>query len=145
MSLTGDFGRLDRLVSGVGDLAVPAFRRKVLAASAPVLGALVRAGFGASMSPAGARWKRLARPRHRSRPNKGGPLYDAGNLREQATGVSVIGDGLLIFVTAPGAVVHQYGGRFIPARPYLPRRTLPASWLAGINLAATQVLRISLR
>ena len=30
MSLTGDFGGLDRLVSGVGDLANPTFRRKVL-------------------------------------------------------------------------------------------------------------------
>ena len=162
MSLTGDFGRLDRLVSAVGDLANPTFRRKVLEAAKPVLVSLIVAEFQMSTGPRGGRWKPLKRPRASGRPNKGGPLYDSGNLREQASNVSVIGSGLYIFVTAPGAALHQYGrkntgqsrderGRFLgaggfPARPYLPKApALPTPWQRGINTAATNVLGVVLR
>ena len=162
MSLTGDFGRLDRLVSGVGDLANPTFRREVLESAKPVISSLFVAEFQLSTGPRGAKWKRLKRPREAGRPNKGGPLYDSGNLREQASNVSVIGSGLYIFVTAPGAALHQYGrkntgqsrderGRFLgaggfPARPYLPKApALPTPWQRGINTAATNVLGVVLR
>ena len=110
----------------------------------------------------GGRWKPLKRPRASGRPNKGGPLYDSGNLREQASNVSVIGSGLHVFVTAPGAALHMYGrkntsqdrgdrGRFkgaggFPARPYLPKApALPTPWQRGINTAATNVLGVVLR
>lgn len=160
--LDGDFARLDRLITGVSDLAAQAFRSKVLEAARPVLGDLVRAEFQLSRGPTGVQWKRLKKPRARGRANKGGPLYASGELREQASSPAVLGDSLVIVVAHPGALVHLYGsrrksgqsrderGRFqslgrIPARPYLPLRALPTPWARGLATAATTALRAELR
>ncbi len=160
--VTGDFGALDRLVRGVGELATARFRGVVLEAAKPVLSALVQAEFQLSTGPRGVKWKRLKYPRARGRANKGGPLYASGELREQASSPVVLGDALVIIVNHPGALVHLYGskgrgagardtrGRFvsagrIPARPYLPLKTLPPRWLAGLNTAASAALRVQLR
>lgn len=155
--LTGDFRGLDRLMAKLQGLGSQGFRSRALRAAAPVLANLVRAGFQLSTGPRGARWRRLAKPRASGRPNKGGPLFDDGKLREQASTVQVIGEGLLIFVAHPGALTHLYGragasggrdtrGRFtahgkIPARPYLPLGALPGPWQRGLNAAATGVLK----
>ncbi len=141
MSLTGDFAALERFTRQVSELADERFRRRVLEAAKPVLTALVQAEFQLSSGPRGARWKPLKRPRARGRPNKGGPLYDSGELREQASTAFVFGDALVVVVTRAGALVHLYGlrGR-VPARPYLPLKTLPPTWRAAFNTAATSVL-----
>lgn len=158
MSLDGDFARLDRLIEGINDLATSAFRQRVLEAARPVLASLVRAEFQLGVGPRGAAWRRLKQPRARGRPNKGGPLYDSGNLRDQASSPAVLGDALLIAIRHPGATVHLYGakgrsgqsrdarGRFqslgrIPARPYLPLNALPTPWARGLATAATTALR----
>lgn len=155
--LTGDFAKLERLVRSVQGLGSADLRARVLGAAAPVLANLVRAEFQLSTGPRGARWRRLKRPRARSRPNKGGPLFDDGKLREQASTVQVVGEGLMIFVTHPGALTHLYGragesggrdarGRFtahgaIPARPYLPLGAMPGPWMRGLNAAATATFK----
>lgn len=161
MSLDGDFARLDRLIAGVNDLAAQAFRRRVLEAARPVVSDLVRAEFQLSRGPTGTAWRRLKQPRPRGRPNKGGPLYDSGDLREQASSPVVLGDALVIAIRHPGALVHLYGrrapsmsrdarGRFrshgkTPARPYLPLRALPTPWARGLATAATTALRAEFR
>lgn len=162
MSLTGDFARLDRIIADVAGLAQQAFRARVLEAARPVLGDLVRAEFQLSSDPRGRAWRRLKKPRARGAPNKGGPLYNSGELREQASSPVVFGDSLVIVVAHPGAVVHLYGskgrgagardarGRFvsagrIPARPYLPLQALPTPWARGLATAATTALRTELR
>lgn len=162
MSLLGDFGKLDRIITGVGDLAQQAFRAKVLGAARVPLAELIRAQFQLSVGPTGKAWRRLKHPRARGRANKGGPLYASGELREQASSPVVLGDSLVIVVNHPGAVVHLYGskgrgagardarGRFvsagrIPARPYLPLKSLPAPWAKGLATAATTALRAELR
>lgn len=162
MSLSGDFARLDRLISGVGDLATSAHRARVLEAARPVLADLVRAEFQLSTGPNGKAWRRLKQPRPRGRANKGGPLYASGELREQASSPVVFGDALVIVVNHPGALVHLYGskgrgsgardarGRFvsagrIPARPYLPLKSLPTPWARGLATAATAAVRAELR
>lgn len=160
--LDGDFAKLDRLISGVNDLAAQAFRARVLEAARPVVSDLVRAEFQLSTDPRGRAWRRLKQPRPRGRANKGGPLYASGELREQASSPVVFGDSLVIVVSHPGALVHLYGskgrgvaragarGRFvsagrIPARPYLPLNALPTSWARGLATAATTALRAELR
>lgn len=162
MSLDGDFAKLDRLIAGVADLATASRRAKVLEAARPVLADLVRAEFQLSTGPNGKAWRRLKKPRARGRPNKGGPLYDSGELREQASSPVVLADALVIVVNRPGALVHLYGsqkksgqnrdtrGRFqslgrIPARPYLPLKALPQPWARGLATAATSAVRAAFR
>lgn len=153
MSLDGDFARLDRVIAGINDLATGAFRQRVLEAARPVLASLVRAEFQLGVGPRGAAWRRLKQPRARGRPNKGGPLYDSGNLREQASSPVVLGDALVIAIRHPGATVHLYGAKGrsgqslgrIPARPYLPLRALPTPWARGLATAATTALRAAVR
>ncbi len=158
MSLTGDFAALDRLMRGVADLGAARFRETVLRRAAPMLSGLVRGGFDRSTAPRGTEWRPLKQARARGRANKGGPLVASGELREQAGNVVVIGEGLLIFVRHPGALTHLYGskgrgaggrdarGRFtsagrIPARPYLPLRSLPAPWARSLATVATSTFR----
>lgn len=142
MSLTGDFARLDRLVTDIAGLATSRWRETVLRRAAPMLSALVRSGFDRSVSPRGTKWKRLRSPRARGRANKGGPLYASGELREQAGNVVVIGEGLVIVVRHPGALVHLYGSKGrTPARPYLPLRSLPAPWATALATVATSAFR----
>lgn len=162
MSLTGDFAKLDRLIAGVADLATASRRAKVLEAARPVLADLVRAEFQLSTGPTGKAWRRLKQPRPRGAPNKGGPLYSSGELREQASSPVVFGDSLVIVVAHPGALTHLYGskgrgsgardarGRFvssgrIPARPYLPLKALPQQWAKGLATAATSAVRAAFR
>lgn len=147
MSLDGDFARLDRLIDGVGDLATSVHRQRVLEAARPALASLVRAEFQLSTGPTGRAWRRLKQPRPRGAPNKGGPLFNSGELREQASSPVVVGDALVIVVNHPGALVHLYGAKGrIPARPYLPLKSpLPTPWARGLATAATTALRAAVR
>lgn len=168
MSLTGDFAGLDRLVNAVGRVADGSLLRDVKAAVAPVIGAHIAKGFDESKKPRGGRWRRLKRARRPGSPNKGGPLYDSGDLRALASRVQVTADGWLIDIPLPYAARHQYGdprstgrgrdaqGRFtgdtlggggIPARPYLPLEAqgLPRVWRLAVEEAATGVWTAAFR
>jgi len=157
--LTGDDAGLARLLRALDAQASGAVGRQILERVAPELSALVRRGFDASRSPRGPRWRKLKRPRRGG--GGGGPLVATGALREEASTVRIESGGLLIDVSAPGALVHLYGsrggsvtqgrdarGRFeavvrgTPARPYLPLApALPRPWQASLNGLATALWR----
>lgn len=142
MSLTGDFARLGRLVDALGAHASGGLPRAILERTAPILANDIRRGFDASRSPQNRQWRRLAQPRRRGRPNRGGPLVDSGELRDLASHVQITRDGFLIDVPRPYAARHLYGGGAVPARPYLPRgQKLPVAWQARLNRAATELWR----
>ena len=160
MSLDGDFARLARLVDAVGHVADGTLVTTIKQRVAPVLGAQIAKGFDDSKKPRGGRWRRLKHARRAGEPNKGGPLYNRGELRELASRVQVTPDGFVINIPLPYAARHLYGdprrtgqgrddqGRFtgdaiggggIPARPYLPLATqgLPRAWRAAVEEVAT--------
>jgi phage gpG-like protein len=164
MSLDGDFARLERLVNAVGRVADGSLLRDVKAAVAPVLSAQIAKGFDESKKPRGGRWRRLKKPRRPGSPNKGGPLYDSGNLRELASHVQVTAEGWLVSIPRPYAARHQYGdptgggqgrdsgGRFtagggIPARQYLPLEAqgLPRVWRLAVEETATSEWRAAFK
>ena len=142
ITLEGDFVRLERLIGALEAHGSGKLRREILERTAPILASDIQRGFDTSRSPQNQRWRRLAIPRHRGRPNRGGPLFDSGDLRELASRVQVTSDGFLIAIPRPYAARHQYGGGAIPARPYLPRgEKLPAAWQSRLNTAATELWR----
>lgn len=142
MSLTGDFAKLERLVDALGAQADGSLQRHILSRTAPILAQDIRRGFDASRSPQGRRWRRLAQPRPSGRPNRGGPLFDSGDLRERATRVQIIATGFLIDIQLPYAGRHLYGGGNVPSRPYLPTgAALPRAWQVRLNTAATDLWR----
>lgn len=142
MTLTGDFARLAHLVDALDAHANGQLTRAILERTAPILAADIRRGFDTSRSPRNAKWRRLKSPRPRGRPNKGGPLYDSGDLRERASAVQIVPGGFLIVVALPYAGRHQYGGAPIPARQYLPLApVLPRAWQTRLNTAATELWR----
>jgi phage gpG-like protein len=145
MSLDGDFAKLERLVNAVGHVADGTLLTKVKQRVAPVLGAQITRGFDDSKKPRGGRWRRLKHPRRAGSPNKGGPLYDSGTLRELASRVQVTADGFLVSIPLPYAARHQYGDPSgggqgaIPARQYLPLggEGLPRVWRLAVAEVAT--------
>ena len=142
ISLTGDFARLARLVDALGAHSRGQLPRAILERTAPILAADIRRGFEASRSPQNRRWRRLAQPRGRGRPNRGGPLVDSGELRDLASNVQITRDGFVISIPRPYAARHLYGKGSVPARPYLPRgEKLPAAWQSRLNTAATELWR----
>lgn len=141
MSLTGPMAELARLAARFDHAANGGLKSAVIARGAGTLAELTRAGFDTSRRPTGGAWRRLKHPRARNRPNRGGPLYDSGALRREASTVQITPDGWLITVDAPGAAAHLYGAGAIPARQYLPLGRLPASWRRQMALEAAQTLR----
>ena len=142
ISLTGDFARLARLVDALGVHATGQLGRAILERTAPILATDIRRGFDGSRSPQNRRWRRLAQPRERGRPNRGGPLVDSGELRDLASAVRITRTGFLIVIPRPYAARHLYGGGAIPARPYLPTGVrLPRAWQTRLNTAATELWR----
>lgn len=141
MSLTGPMAKLAHLVARLDHAANGGLKRAVIERGAGTLAVKIREGFDASRKPTGGAWRRLKHPRARNRPNRGGPLYDSGALRREASTVQITPDGWLITVDAPGAAAHLYGAGAIPARQYLPLGRLPASWRRQMALEATQTLR----
>ena len=101
----------------------------------------MRKGFDTSKDPAGQPWRRLARPRHRSRPNRGGPLYDSGWLRREASATRVEGDSIVIHVARPGATAHYYGTRTLYVRRFLPRGSLSTLWRTALERDADELFR----
>jgi phage gpG-like protein len=134
---------LARLAARLDHAANGGLKQAVIARGAGTLAELTRAGFDASRRPTGGAWRRLKHPRARSRPNRGGPLFDSGKLREEASTVQITPDGWLIAIDAPGAAAHLYGAPSInlPARPFLPIGNLPARWRREMARQAAQTLR----
>lgn len=168
MSIDGDFARLDRLVNAVGGVADGTLLTKIKQHVAPVLSAQIAKGFDESKKPRGGRWRRLKKPRRSGSPNKGGPLYNSGDLRALASHVQVTAEGWLVSIPHPYAARHLYGdprasgrgrdaqGRFtgdtlggggIPARPYLPLEAqgLPRVWRLAVEETATSEWRAAFR
>lgn len=143
MSLDGDFARLARLVDAVGHVADGTLLTKVRQRVAPVLSTQIAKGFDDTRKPRGGRWRRLKHPRRAGSPNRGGPLYDSGTLRELASRVQVTVDGWLVSIPLPYAARHQYGDAggqgVIPARQYLPlaAQGLPRVWRLAVAEVAT--------
>lgn len=141
MSHDGPWRRFERLIAATDAVANGSLLRHLLDRASGTVSDLARKGFDTSKDPAGKPWRRLARPRGRGRPNRGGPLHDSGALRRAALTVRVEGDALVIVVDHPGATTHYYGTRTIPTRRYLPRTTLPALWRAALERDANELLR----
>lgn len=141
MSHDGPWRRFERLIEATDAVANGALSRHLLDRAQGTIATLARKGFDASRDPSGVKWRRLARPRHRSRPNRGGPLYDSGNLRFQASAPRVEGDAIVVHVTHPGALAHYYGTRAIPVRRYLPRGRLSTLWRTALERDADEVFR----
>lgn len=143
MTLRGPDTELARLVARFEHAAYGGLKRAVISRGAGTLAEMIRQGFDESRKPTGGAWRRLKRPRARNRPNRGGPLYDSGALRREASTVQITPDGWLITVDAPGAAAHLYGAPAIglPARPFLPIDRLPAAWRRRMALEAAQTLR----
>lgn len=141
MSLDGPWQRFERLIAATDAIASGQLARNLLDRARGTVADLAQRGFDTSRDPSGKPWRRLARPRARGRPNRGGPLYDSGDLRREATAVRVEGDALAIVVSHPGATTHYYGSRRVPMRRYLPRTTLPAAWRAALERDADALFR----
>ena len=143
MSHDGPWRRFERLIAATDAVANGSLLRHLLDRASGTVSDLARKGFDTSKDPAGKPWRRLARPRGRGRPNRGGPLHDSGALRRAAMTVRVEGDALVIVVDHPGATTHYYGARarHIPMRRYLPRTTLPALWRAALERDANELFR----
>lgn len=139
---SGDFARLERLVNALGAHGRGQLPRAILERTGPILADAIRQGFDTSRSPQNRRWRRLAQPRRRGRPNRGGPLVASGELRDLASRVQITREGFLIVVPRPYAARHLYGGGAVPARPYLPvGLVLPRAWQRRLNTAATELWR----
>lgn len=141
MSVDFPTARWWRLVASVDAIADGRLASRVLATGALTVGELARKGFDSSKDPSGTPWRRLARPRPRGRPNRGGPLYDSGSLRLLASLPAIEGDAIVLHVVHPGAVAHYYGTSTIPMRRYLPSRGLPAAWRDALERDADKAFR----
>lgn len=143
MSFSGPWQRFERLIAATDAIASGAVARHLLDRAKGTVADLARKGFDTSRDPSGKPWRRLARPRARGRPNRGGPLHDSGALRREAMTVRVEGAALVIVVSHPGATTHYYGARarHIPMRRYLPRTTLPVLWRAALERDANELFR----
>lgn len=141
MSFNGPWRRFERLIAATDALASGAVARHLLDRAKGTVADLARKGFDTSRDPSGKPWRRLARPRARGRPNRGGPLYDSGALRREASVVRVEGDALVIVVDHPGATAHYYGTRTLYVRRYLPRTTLPVLWRTALERDANELFR----
>lgn len=141
MSFDGPWRRFERLIAATDAIASGQLTRHVIERAQGTVADLARKGFDTSRDPSGKPWRRLARPRARGRPNRGGPLYDSGALRREASVVRVEGDALVIVVSHPGAAAHYYGTRTLPVRRYLPRATLPVLWRAALERDANALFR----
>ena len=136
--------QLERLYRGLDEISSGAFERKVIEASAVAVQGMIAREFNDSHAPGGKAWKPLKRPRPRGRPNRGGPLFDSGALKAEATQrPTFTADGFYIVVNHPGATTHQYGdaSRNIPPRPYFPTGTLPPQWTRVLTIVSTAELR----
>ena len=143
MSFSGPWQRFERLIAATDAIASGQLTRHVIERAQGTVADLARKGFDTSRDPAGQPWRRLARPRPRGRPNRGGPLVDAGDLRREATTVRVEGSTLVVVVSHPGATTHYYGApsRRIPMRRYLPRARLPVLWRTALERDADALFR----
>ena len=143
MSFDGPWRRFERLIAATDAIASGQLTRHVIERAQGTVADLARKGFDTSRDPAGQPWRRLARPRPRGRPNRGGPLVDAGDLRREATTVRVEGSTPVVVVAPPGATTHYYGApsRRIPMRRYLPRARLPVLWRTALERDADALFR----
>lgn len=141
MSHDGPWRRFQRLIEATDAVASGSLSRHLLDRAQGTLAALARKGFDTSKDPAGVKWRRLALPRPRGRPNRGGPLYDSGDLRFKASSPRIEGDTIVVHVTHPGALAHYYGTRTIPVRRYLPRGRLSVLWRTALERDADEVFR----
>lgn len=121
MNFVGDDDPLRRLIVRLGSVsAAPQAARREMADEAM---RRIRAGFEASSSPDGQTWAAL-------KYRRGKPLLLTGRLRNSVR-VQLAGMlGFAVSASAPYAAHHQYGAprARIPARPFLPGRTLPPEW-----------------
>lgn len=141
MSLDGPWERFKRLIDTTDAVANGSLTRHIRDRASGTIADLARKGFDTSKDPSGVKWRRLARPRRRGRPNRGGPLYDSGNLRFQASAPRIEGDSIVVHVAHPGATAHFYGTRRIPVRRYLPRGSLSVLWRTALERAADELFR----
>ena len=141
MSHDGPWARFQRLIETTDAVANGSLTRHILDRSSGTVAALARKGFDTSKDPAGQPWRRLAKPRHRSRPNRGGPLYDSGALRRAASTPRIEGDAIVVHVAHPGAAAHYYGTRTLYVRRYLPRGTLSTLWRTALERDADDLFR----
>ena len=141
MSHDGPWARFQRLIATTDAVANGSLTRHILDRAAGTVSGLARKGFDTSKDPAGEPWRRLKRPRPRSRPNRGGPLYDSGDLRFQASRARIEGDAIVVHVAHPGATAHFYGTRRIPVRRYLPRGSLSVLWRVALEGDADELFR----
>lgn len=141
MSHDGPWERFQRLIATTDAVANGSLTRHILDRAAGTVSDLARKGFDTSKAPDGQSWRRLKRPRSRSRPNRGGPLYDSGNLRFHASRARIEGDAIVVHVAHPGALAHYYGTRRIPVRRYLPRDRLSQLWRTALERDADELFR----
>lgn len=141
MSHDGPWRRFERLIATTDAVANGALTRHLLDRAQGTIADLARKGFDTSKDPAGKPWRRLARPRSRRRPNRGGPLYDSGWLRREASSPRIEGDAIVIHVARPGATAHYYGTRTLHVRRYLPKGSLTTLWRTALERDADEVFR----
>lgn len=141
MSHDGPWARFERLIAATDAVANGSLTRHLLDRAQGTVADLARKGFDTSKDPAGASWRRLAKPRRRGRPNRGGPLYDSGALRRAASAPRIEGDAIVVHVVHPGATAHYYGTRHIPVRRYLPRGSLSTLWRRALERDADELFR----
>ena len=141
MSHDGPWRRFQRLIDATDAVANGSLTRHLLDRASGTVAALARKGFDTSKDPAGQPWRRLKKPRPRGRPNRGGPLYDSGDLRFKASSPRIEGDAIVVHVAHPGATAHYYGTRTLHVRRYLPRGTLTTLWRTALERDADELFR----
>lgn len=130
MALTGDFSGMQRLEENLARLAeVPS---RATAEAATEITKELKKEFAAGRDPYGKNWAAL-RPSTIKRGRKPPPLTASGALRDGTEAVPMRGAGIMITVGEPYGVFHQTGTKNMVARPILPSKSFPKTWLKAIT------------
>jgi phage gpG-like protein len=159
--LSGDFDRLERLITRAGRIQSPQFRRNLLDEMAAEVNRQIGLGFRLSQDPFGRPWKPLTS-------RVGRPLVKTGKLQRAAQSAKPTATGVMVVIDLIQAATHQYGARIraknvkalrfrigqrvvfaksvtIPARPFLPEGEIPPRWRDGLAHVVTVALSRTLR
>lgn len=138
MALHGDIRKLGLLQANLRRLAeVPATASREVAEQ--ITGRL-DAGFSAGTDPYGRGWAPLA-PATLRKGRHPPPLTDTRRLRSGTVARPRAGAGVALLTGDAYGGYHQTGTRHMPARPILPRGSMPATWNAIIRTAVANAAR----
>lgn len=134
MPLTGDFGKLQKLIGAFEKAAGKDFARSLALNLAAETISLVQREFRSQSDPYGDAWAPL-------KARAGMILSDTGHLRNSVAIAAATGSQIRIAIGASYAPFHQKGTKRMPQRMILPRDgDLPAAWASEYLAVTTSLL-----